>query len=226
MSNPEAVAGRVVLGPEHKAAEALAFFLAGRTDPEAVRMWATTTVIDMTAAAEIGALLQMVTAGDVAAIIKAQQEFSKSRSNSQDGFRVTFSKPGRAVLNGLKFNCNAEGKGGAPFSLFPSQMSKLLDGLPLLISSILDNADSLVPAGQRVKVVSDAWEKGREAGKTEAQLKAAGVVKMVEIDHPRAGLPAMDWSNCDKPATVAKLRAALEVLRQLKPADGSTAKAS
>lgn len=215
-------AGVVVLGPEHKAAEALAAFLAGRTDADAVRSWAMSTVIDMTQATEITALLQMVPAGDVAAIIGKQQEFAaKSGANraAAGGLRVTFSESGRVVLNGLKINQSAEGKGGAPLSLFPAQVSTLIDGLPLFLAALLDNAERIIPATEKEKDINPAWKTGKDAGKTDEQLKAAGVVRFVDRAHKRAGQAAMSWDGCDKPATVAKLRAALEALRAIKPVD-------
>lgn len=220
-SNPSQVVERVILGPEHKAAEVLAYFLNGRTDGEAVRMWALSCVVDMTQAAEVTALLQMVPAGDVAAIIAKQQEFAAKRSASSGGFRITFSEAGRAVLNGFKLNSNAEGKGGAPLSVFPSQLSAMVDGLPLLISAVLDNADTLIAATATEKDQTEAWANGIKAGKTAKQLRDSGVSQYVERPHKRAGKSALVWEGCDKPATVAKLRGVLEALRSVKPGDGS-----
>lgn len=215
-------AGVLVLGPEHKAAEALAAFLAGRTDGDAVRSWALSTVVDMTQATEVTALLQMVPAGDVAAIIAKQQEFAAKNGAARaaaGGLRITFSESGRVVLNGLKINQSAEGKGGAPLSLFPAQVSTLIDGLPIFLAALLDNAERIIPATEKEKDVNPAWKAGKDVGKTDDQLKAAGVARFVDRAHKRAGQPAMSWEGCDKPATVAKIRAALDALRTVKPAD-------
>lgn len=215
-------AGLVVLGPEHKAAEAHAYFLAGRTDADAVRSWAMSVVLDMKQPTEVGALLQMIPAGDVAAVIAVQQEFAAKSGASRaasGGLRVTFSESGRVVLNGLKINQSAEGKGGAPLSLFPAQVSTLIDGLPLYLAALLDNAERIIPATEKEKDINPAWKTGKDAGKTDDQLKAAGVVRFIDRAHKRAGQAAMSWEGCDKPATVAKLRAALEALRAIKPVD-------
>jgi len=220
-SNPSQAVERVILGPEHKCVEVLEFLRHGRTDADAVRSWAMSVVLNMKEPAETTALLQMVPAGVVAEIIGAQHEFATKRAASSGGFRITFSEAGRAVLNGFKLNSSAEGKGGAPLSVFPAQLSQLVDGLPLLLSSVLDNADTLIPADAKEKDQTEAWQKGIKAGKSSKELKAAGVVQYAERLHSRAGKSAMVWDGCDKPATVAKLRAVLEALRAMTPAKSS-----
>ena len=222
MSNPSQVVAPVVLGPGMSAVEAVQYLREGRTDLEALRSWAMSCVIDMGKENSMALMGSGLSIPDFCEINEKQTEFAKGTARTVGGFRITFSKPGRIVLNGLKLNSNAEGKGGFDFAVFPGELSRLCDGLPVVLEACLDNAGKLVPAGTKVKVVSKEWEAGRAAGKTEAQLKTAGVVKLVEIDHPRAGLESMDWSNCDKPATVAKLREVLEALRAVKPAgDGA-----
>jgi len=204
------------------AVEAVQYLREGRTDLEALRSWAMSCVIDMGKDNSMALMGSGLSIPDFCEINEKQTEFAKGTARTVGGFRITFSKPGRIVLNGLKLNSNAEGKGGFDFAVFPGELSRLCDGLPVVLEACLDNAGKLVPAGTKVKVVSKEWEAGRAAGKTEAQLKTAGVVKLVEIDHPRAGQESMDWSNCDKPATVAKLREVLEALRAVKPAgDGA-----
>jgi len=199
------------------AVEAVQYLREGRTDLEALRSWAMSCVIDMGKENSMALMGSGLSIPDFCEINEKQTEFAKGTARTVGGFRITFSKPGRIVLNGLKLNSNAEGKGGFDFAVFPGELSRLCDGLPVVLEACLDNAGKLVPAGTKVKVVSKEWEAGRAAGKTEAQLKTAGVVKLVEIDHPRAGQESMDWSNCDKPATVAKLREVLEALRAVKP---------
>ena len=222
MSNPSQVVAPVVLGPGMSAVEAVQYLREGRTDLEALRSWAMSCVIDMGKDNSMALMGSGLSIPDFCEINEKQTEFAKGTARTVGGFRITFSKPGRIVLNGLKLNSNAEGKGGFDFAVFPGELSRLCDGLPVVLEACLDNAGKLVPAGTKVKVVSKEWEAGRAAGKTEAQLKTAGVVKLVEIDHPRAGQESMDWSNCDKPATVAKLREVLEALRAVKPAgDGA-----
>lgn len=222
MSNPSQVVAPVVLGPGMSAVEAVQYLREGRTDLEALRSWAMSCVIDMGKENSMALMGSGLSIPDFCEINEKQTEFAKGTARTVGGFRITFSKPGRIVLNGLKLNSNAEGKGGFDFAVFPGELSRLCDGLPVVLEACLDNAGKLVPAGTKVKVVSKEWEAGRAAGKTEAQLKTAGVVKLVEIDHPRAGQESMDWSNCDKPATVAKLREVLEALRAVKPAgDGA-----
>ena len=217
MSNPSQVVAPVVLGPGMSAVEAVQYLREGRTDLEALRSWAMSCVIDMGKENSMALMGSGLSIPDFCEINEKQTEFAKGTARTVGGFRITFSKPGRIVLNGLKLNSNAEGKGGFDFAVFPGELSRLCDGLPVVLEACLDNAGKLVPAGTKVKVVSKEWEAGRAAGKTEAQLKTAGVVKLVEIDHPRAGQESMDWSNCDKPATVAKLREVLEALRAVKP---------
>lgn len=217
MSNPSQVVAPVVLGPGMSAVEAVQYLREGRTDLEALRSWAMSCVIDMGKDNSMALMGSGLSIPDFCEINEKQTEFAKGTARTVGGFRITFSKPGRIVLNGLKLNSNAEGKGGFDFAVFPGELSRLCDGLPVVLEACLDNAGKLVPAGTKVKVVSKEWEAGRAAGKTEAQLKTAGVVKLVEIDHPRAGQESMDWSNCDKPATVAKLREVLEALRAVKP---------
>jgi len=218
-ANPSVASQIVVLGPEHKAAEVQQLLTQGRTDVDAVRSWAMSFVIDMTNAAEATALVGMVPLADFIAINSKQIELATNRRAVVDksGLRVTFAKTGRAVLNGLKLNQSAEGKGGAPLSLFPAQVSTLIDALPMFLSAVLDNAETLIPAGELDTVLNPEYEKQRAAGKTDAELKALKVPKLVKLPHVRAGLPAMDWSGCDKTATVAKIRSALEAVRTMKP---------
>lgn len=218
MSNPSQVVAPVVLGPGMSAVEAVQYLREGRTDLEALRAWAMSTVVEMTKENSMALMSSGLSIPDFCEINERQKEFAKRSSKTVDGFRITFSKPGRIVLNGLKLNSNAEGKGGFDFSLFPSQLSRLIDGLPVMLEACIDNAGTMIPGGAMVQEISEAWEKGREAGKSEAQLRSAGVAKFKSVVHPRAGLESMDWSNCDKPATVAKLREVLKALRAIKPA--------
>lgn len=220
-SNPAAVVAPVVLAPGMSAVEAVGYLREGRTDLDALRSWALSCVIDMSSAESSALISSGLSIPDFCEINEKQKEFAKGAARTVGGFRITFSKPGRIVLNGLKLNSNAEGKGGFDFAVKPAELSRLCDGLPLVLEACIDNADKLVPAGTKVKVLSKAWEDGREAGKSEADLKKAGVVKLVEIDHPRAGSGAVDWAGCDKPSTVAKLRGVLEALRAVKPADAA-----
>lgn len=221
-SNPVGVIASVVLGPGMSAVEAVGYLREGRTDIEALRSWAMSCPITMSAVESSALISSGLSIPDFCEIVARQGEFAKGSAMVAGGFRITFSKPGRIVLNGLKLNVNAEGKGGFEFSLFPAQLSKLCDGLPLMLEACINGASKLVPAGQKVKVLSDAWEKGREAGKTDSQLKAAGVVKFAEVEHPRAGKESMDWTGADKVATVAKLRGVLEALRAVKPAGSAS----
>jgi len=222
-SNPAAVVAPVVLAPGMSAVEAVGYLREGRTDLDALRSWALTCVIEMSAAESSALISSGLSIPDFCEINEKQKEFAKGTARTVGGFRITFSKPGRIVLNGLKLNSNAEGKGGFDFAVKPAELSKLCDGLSLVLEACLDNAGKLVPAGTKVKVLSKAWEDGREAGKSEADLRKAGVAKLVEIDHPRAGSEAVDWAGCDKPTTIAKLRGVLEALRAIKPA-GDAAK--
>lgn len=216
MSNPSQVVAPVVLGPGMSAVEAVQYLREGRTDLEALRAWAMSTVVEMTKENSMALMSSGLSIPDFCEINERQKEFAKNTARTVGGFRITFSKPGRVVLNGCKLNSNAAGKGGFDFAVFPGELSKLCDGLPLVLESMLDSADKLVPAGTKIKVLSKAWEDGREAGKSEADLKKAGVVKLVEVEHPRAGQTAVDWAGCDKPSTVAKLRDVLEALRAVK----------
>lgn len=221
MSNPTAVASLVVLGPEHKAVEVIALLDQGRTDLDAIRSWAMTFVVDMANHAEATALVSKLPLGDFIAINAKQVEFASNRKAtvSQGGLRVTFSEAGRVVLNGLKINSSAEGKGGAPLSLFPAQASTLIDGLPMFLQAMLDNAETLVPAGEMETKLNPAYDEARKAGKSDAAIKALGIAKLVKVPHARAGKTAMQWDGCDKSATVGKIRSALEALRTMKPVD-------
>ena len=223
MSNPSQVVAPVVLGPGMSAVEAVQYLREGRTDLEALRSWAMSTVVEMTKENSMALMSSGLSIPDFCEINEKQKEFAKGTARTVGGFRITFSKPGRIVLNGLKLNSNEAGKGGFDFAVFPGELSRLCDGLPLVLESMLDAAGKMIPAGTKVKVVSKEWEAGRAAGKTEAQLKTAGVAKLVEVVHPRAGQEPVNWGDCDKPATVAKLRGVLEALRAVKPA-GDAAK--
>jgi len=216
MSNPSQVVAPVVLGPGMSAVEAVGYLREGRTDLDALRSWALSVVLDMNEAESEALIKSGMSIPDFCEINAKQKEYAKAGAKVAGGFRITFSKPGRVVLNGLKLNSNAAGKGGFEFSLFPAQLSRLCDGLPLMLEAVIDNAGKLVPLGAKCKVLNEDWEAGKESGKTDAQLKAAGVHKFVEVDHPRAGSAAMDWSGADVAATVDKLRKVLEALRTIK----------
>lgn len=215
-SNPAAVIAPVILEPGMAIGDVLTWLREGRTDLEAVRSWATSTPVAMTKDESFQLASCGLSLVEFIEITDAQKKFATEGGRREGAFRITYSKPGRVVLNGLKLNSNAQGKGGFEFSLFPRDLSKLVDGLPLMLAACVDDCDTIIPKGQTVKVLSEAWEAGKEAGKSDADLRKAGVVKFAEVVHPREGQTAMDWTGADKLATVAKLREVLTALRNIK----------
>jgi hypothetical protein len=207
---------RIILGPEHKAAEVLVFFHAGQADAEQVRTWAMSTDVDLANPAELTAILAMVPAGAVSEIFAAQVGRQKKKADRGAALRITFAPSGRIVLNGVKLNQSAEGKGGMPLSIFPAQLSAIIDALPMLLGEVCDKAESCYPADEMDTVYNPAYEAAKKGGKTDEQLKAAGVAKFVKLAHVRAGKTLIAWDGCDRAATVAKFRGVLETLRAVK----------
>lgn len=216
MSNatPVAAIARVVLSPEMTAAQVLGSFLAGQTDAEAVRLWALDGVVDVTNPAEVSALLQMLAAGDVAGVFAASARVSKGKAERGATLRITFSDSGRVVVNGLKLNQSAEGKGGIPLSLFPAQLSTLIDALPLLLQSTIDKADASYAATEMDKIYNPAYDAAKKANASEDVLKS--IPRYIDAPHKRAGKSVTDWNGCDKAATVAKFRDLLGKVRTAK----------
>jgi len=211
----------VVLGPGHTAAAVLPLFLAGQADAEQVRSWAMTTTLDFENQAEIDAILQMVPTKSVSEIFAAQAKRSKLKAEKAGALRVTFSESGRIVLNGIRLNQSAEGKGGMPLCLYPAQLSTVIDSLPLMLQAVVDKAESAYSADEMDTVYNPAYETavkvGRKAGKSDATIaaecKAAGIAKFVKQSHKRAGKTLIEWADCDRAAALAKYRATIESLR-------------
>jgi hypothetical protein len=212
-ANPASALEPVILGPEMTAQHVAGLLLTGRTDLDAVTAWSLDCTVNLKDPAEYAALNNMLTSADMNKVFIATLEKENKKTRKDAAVRISFSEPGRAVLNNsIKMNQSADGRGGVSLSLFPRELSQLIDHLPVLVASVIDNAD--------VKVKADAV-KTIEDDETKAARKAAGLKfsksDATTVKHKRAGLDCMDWTGCDKVATLAKLRVWLDRFPKASP---------
>lgn len=205
-ANPASALAPVILAPGMTAQHVAGLLLQGKTDTDAVTAWALDCTVDLRIPEEYAALNSMLASADMNKVFIKTLEREKTKSTKAASVRVSFSEAGRAVLNNsIKMNQSKDGRGGVSLCLYPRELSQLLDHLPLLVSEIVNNAETKVKADATKTEEDDATKAARKAAGSKFDKNAAIVRK-----HDRAGLDCMDWTGTDKAATVAKLRAWLE----------------
>lgn len=212
-ANPASALEPVILGPEMTAQHVMQLRVTGRTHDDAIVAWALDCNVNLKDPNEYTALSSMLPAADMNKVFIGTLEKENKKTKKDAAVRISFSEPGRAVLNNsIKMNQSHDGRGGVSLSLFPRELSQLIDHLPVLVASVIDSAD--------VRIREDAT-KTIEDDETKAARKAAGLkfskVDATTVKHRRAGLDCMDWSGCDKVATLAKLRAWLDRFPKTSP---------